>query len=256
MANPQPLVALPGEDLYTTAVLSMTNPDASYPIANSQDHDPATLAKATTASTAITINCGIPVTPKAIAIIHSNAVGTATLTGSGGLNTTVTLPGLEFVDHGERLNGWKSLVGLSGVTSTIFTLTLTTTAATVFVGRVCLVLNLHPLNLRYGLAFGILWPGRIVLTTRLGSKVLHDAGIRMRTATGVVNLAEDEALLRELEANARGSLLPFLFVPDEGTNDAWYVRFRADDFTWSFPDIDVTEIPIAVEELAMGPPNG
>jgi hypothetical protein len=109
--------------------------------------------------------------------------------------------------------------------------------------------------LRYGLRVGEKRPGDLMIPTRLGSVIRHGADIRTRWARGTVDLLESESLMRALAASAKGSILPFLFIPDEATNDAWYVR-HSGDFELAYPDLDVREVPFAVEEVASGPPNG
>jgi hypothetical protein len=62
-------------------------------------------------------------------------------------------------------------------------------------------------------------------------------------------------MLRELEAQAEGSLRPLLLIPDEAVNDAWYVQL-SDEFSVGYTNIDVREMPLAFDELSGGPPNG
>lgn len=256
MANPQPLIARVTDDLLNERVdLSMTNEDAAYPTENLLDDDPATVTKSTTSTTTITLDfnlgfIGAPVAV-AVALINTNAV-TASITG-GGATTTIPIPGLEY-GYGDRLNPWTRLTG----TTPDFTwdVTIARPSDPVWIGRIVLLTALHPCNLRYGLTLGVLRPGRNIITTRLGSRILYDPEIRQRIATGVVRLDDDELLLRELDAGSRGMRKPFLFIPDEGVNDAWWVTQTADEFAVTYPNLDETEIPLALEELSMGPPQG
>jgi hypothetical protein len=126
----------------------------------------------------------------------------------------------------------------------------------VWIGAIPLLTDIHELNLRYGLEMGRRRPGDTLLQTRGGSIIRHGYQIRTRWARGEVNLIENEDLLKRLEANAKGAILPFVFIPDEAVNDAWYVSFAANDFKWGYPDYDVRPIPLAFEEISGGPPNG
>lgn len=254
MANPQPRYARPADDAIEFAEdlglsLGMTNEDPDYPVLNLLDDDPATVAWATANGTTITLNFTTAVTPKAIALINTNAA-VATING-----IDIPIPPPQFFTSADRLNPWRFLTLPSG---TLYTLTLAAEPGEprVWIGRICLLRELWPLNVRYGFSIGVTRPGRVFLTTRLGSKIVHDADIRLRTASGVVNLKEDEMMLRGLEASARGQLTPWVFIPDDRENDAWYVRFRTDEFLTTYPDYDVAEIPLAVEELSNGPPLG
>lgn len=256
MANPQPLIALVTDDLLNERChLSMTNEDPAYTTDALLDHDPETVAKSTTTTTTITIdlNLGFISAPVAVgvALINCNAA-TASISG-GGATTTIVMPGLEY-GYGDRLNGWVRLAG----TTPDFTwdVTLTRPSGVVWIGRIVLVTALRPFNARYGLQLGTLRPGRNRINTRLGSTIISDPEIRQRTAKSVVRLAEDELMLRGLDAGSRGMLKPFLFIPDEGVNDAWWVRQAADDFAVTYPNLDETEIPLAFEELSMGPAQG
>lgn len=247
MANPLPLVAWPGDDAVWAASVGMSNEDAEYPAVNIQNADPADVAKSTTNTTTITITTA-SITPVAIAIINTNAT-TATINGD-----TIAIPGLEL--DGQRVHGWLDMRGSPSGAGTSWTLVLSRASGVVWVGRVCLLTDIHELNLRYGLQVGRKRPGDVQIATRLGSLIKHGAQIRTRWARGEVNLIEDESMLKALEASAKGSLLPFLFIPDEVTNDAWFVSLVANDFAVSLPDYDVRAVPLAFEELSGGPPNG
>jgi hypothetical protein len=253
MANPLPLVALPGVDVVTLATVSCPTDDPEYPIENVQDFDPANVAKSTGTSMEITITTS-SVTPVAVALINTNAE-TATIEGPAPIviPAPITIPALEL--DGQRVHGWLDMRD-NPPTGTTFTIVLSRSAGVVWIGRICLVTSLQDLNLRYGLEMGRRRPADIVIPTRGGSLIKHGYQIRTRWAKGEVNLVENEATLKQLEANAKGVQVPFLFIPDEATNDAWYVSFAANDFKWGYPDYDVRPIPLAFEELSGGPPNG
>lgn len=245
MANPLPRVARASDDLIWDAALSMSNEDPDFPVENLQTDNPAKLAKSTTNTTTITITT-VSATPVAVALIQTNAE-TATFEGQ-----SVAIPSLDL--DGQRIHPWLVPVGLSAATSR--QLVLSRASGPVWIGRVAMVTALEPLNLKYGLKFGRLRPGDISVTTRLGSENKVGAQIRRRWAAGAVDTIESETMLEQLEASGKGALLPFLFIPDELKNDAWFVRFRANDFEKGFSDYDVRPIPLTFDEVSSGPPNG
>ena len=87
--------------------------------------------------------------------------------------------------------------------------------------HIALITDLQPLNLKYGLQIGRRRPGDVRQVTRLGTRHDYGADIRTRWAKGVVDLEDDQSLVMDLDASAKGGVLPFLFIPDENENDAW-----------------------------------
>jgi len=247
MANPLPLVAYPGDDVVWTGTVGMTNEDADYPAENVQDADPAKVAKATGTSTTITVTTS-SVSVVGAALINTNAE-TATVNG-----VSVTIPALEA--DGQRVHGWLDRRTNPLGPATSWSIALSRSSGVVWIGRICLVVALRNLNLKYGLAMGRRRPGDVAITTRLGSIVRYGAQIRTRWAQGSVDLIEDATMLHALEASAKGTLLPFLFIPDELADDAWFVSMAASDFSMTIPNYDVREITLSFEELSGGPPNG
>jgi len=245
--NPLPLVGLPGDDAVWTATVSMSHEDTAFPAENLQTGDPALVAKSTTTTTTITVTTA-SITPVAVALINTNAE-TASINGD-----PITIPALD--PDGQRRHAWMDMRGSPSGTGTSWTIVLSRASGVVWCGRLVLLTAIYDLNLKYGLQRGRRRPGDIEIRTRLGSVLRHGSQIRTQWATGVVDVIESESLLKALEASAKGIVLPFLFVPDELTNEAWFVKFTANDFSITLPDFDVRQIPFSVEELSGGPPNG
>ncbi|MGE3175924.1 MAG: hypothetical protein AB7O32_00525 [Vicinamibacterales bacterium] len=245
-------LALPGDDLVWTATVSMTDEDADYPATNVQHWNPARLAKATASSTTVTIDCSGNVTPVAVALINTNATSAA-ISNAAGLNQAITIPALEA--DGQRIHGWQSLIGLSNVTDDIFDIDLSRPSGVVTIGRIALVVQVYDVNWVPGHVVGIDRPGNVALRTRLGTVIVHDAGIRVRSVDATFDLAEDAPVWRGLERSAKGEALPFLFIPDDTQNDAWWVRldpsFRERSGLPGF-----MSLPRRMTELSSGPPNG
>ena len=242
--NPLPLVALAGDDLINTATLASGDDDPDFPITNAQTQNPAQLAKANANTMTVTITT-VSAVPVAVFIGQSNAE-TGSLDGQA-----ITFPGLD--SEGQRIHAWKLLTGLTAGTSR--TLILSKASGVLFVGRICLVVQLRELNVKYGWEVGRLRPADIDISTRAGSVINVPYGIRTKWAQGVVDLHEDESLLSELDLSAKGKTFPMLFIPDEATNEAWFAR-QVNPYTKRYPNIDVRETPLRFEELSCGPVNG
>lgn len=245
MPNPLPLVSMPADDLSWNATYTVDSEDADYPVTNLLDPDPAVVFKPESNAVTIEIETDDPAVVVGIALINTNAT-VATLD-----TINVPLPGQELDD--QRLHAWRALTRPS---ASLWTVDLWRPSGQLWIGTVRLVTVLRPLNLRYGLQLGRNRYGDLSSLTRLGSRIVYGAQIRTRWAEGETDLLEDETMRAQLEASAKGLVLPFLFIPDENTNDAWWVAFRANDYRVTLPTADVRTIPFRVEELSSGPPGG
>jgi hypothetical protein len=246
-ANPLPLLAFPADDHVTAATVAWGSEDIAFPAENVQDSDPANVTKSTLASDTLTITTS-SIIPVAVALINTNATS-ATING-----VSVPIPALDA--GGQRIHAWKDLT-LSGLGSnTVWSIVLTRSSGPVWIGRICLVTAIQDVNMKYGLRLGHKRPGDIEIQTRLGSIIRHNAKIRQRTAEGEVDWQPSEAMLRQLDANAEGANTPFLFIPDEATNDAWFVTFKSSEFWVRYEDVDVRMIALSFLEVSNGPPNG
>lgn len=247
-------LALPSEDMMWTAVVSMTNedPDPRYDAQQIKDGDPSTVAKSTETSTVITIGLGSVVTPRAVFLFNTNAT-TAAIANGAGLNQAIPMPALDA--DGQRVHPWLDLGGFANVGDDVFTVTLSRPSGVVWIGRIALVTAIYDVNWEADqVRFGVDRPGGVVIQTRLGSLIQHESGIRSRWAEGTMRLEEDAPLYRSLEKAARGSLLPFPFVPFVDVYDAWWVHWPS-AFTERMRS-PFTEIPIRFQEISNGPPNG
>jgi hypothetical protein len=57
-----------------------------------------------------------------------------------------------------------------------------------------------------------------------------------------------------LHRSARNRILPWLLIPDEGINDAWFVRFREAKWSRTREMIEHNIFPFRVQELSRGLP--
>jgi hypothetical protein len=246
LANPLPLVGLAGDDVVTLGAIAANTPDSDFPAVNAQSSNPARLAKSTGNTITFTVTTA-SVSVVAVALIQTNA-DTATVNG-----VSLTIPAVDA--DGQRIHGWLDRRTVPMGPTTTWTIVLSKASGIVWVGRIVLLVDIHELNLRYGLKRGRLRPGDTTITTRGGSELDHTMEIRRRWAQGAVNLSEDEALLASLDASAKGRNLPFLLIPDEAANDAWFVK-QVTPYEVGYPDIDVRETPLRFEEVSSGPVNG
>jgi hypothetical protein len=245
--NPLPLYSTPNDDLIWGAGLSMTNEDADYPAENAQGVTPVPPAKSTTTTTTITIT-----TPSALPLylaLHNTNAETGTFNGH-----TITFPGVDA--EGQRIGPRLDLRALIGAAGTSWTLVLSRASGVVWVGRISLVTAVYELNIKHQTwEVGRRRPADITIETRGGHVLKHSYGVRTRWAKGVVDLLEDEDDISAMDMKADGSVLPFLLVPDEATNDAWFVR-KTTDYAKAYSEFDVRTTSLMFEELTSGPPNG
>jgi hypothetical protein len=247
VANPLPLYSTPSDDLIWGAGLSMTNEDAEYPVENAQGAAPVPAARSTTNTTTITITTASAL-PVYLALHNTNAE-TGTFNGH-----TITFPGVDA--EGQRIGPRLDLRTLIFAAGTSWTLVLSRASGDVWVGRISLVTVVYELNVKQGTwAVGRRRPADITIETRGGHVLKHSYGVRTRLAKGTVDLIEDEADISGMDLKANGSVLPFLLVPDEATNDAWFVR-QTTEYAKAYPDFDVRATSLTFEELSSGPPNG
>jgi len=247
-------LCLPGDDVVNIATLSMTNEesDPNYQVEQIQHPDPSYVAKATGPSTVITVTLPGNVTLKAVSIHNTNAT-TASIASGAGLSQVIAIPALD--PDGQRRGGWKDLDGVTGATDDVFTVTLSVVSGVVWVGRIALWVAARAVNWEEGRDEGVLRPGNVAITTRLGSIVHDDQGIRTRWFEMTFTLAEDAAIFRALEMSAKGAVLPFALVPDELVNDALWVN-APEAYTERLNAPGFASIPRRFVELSGGPPNG
>lgn len=247
MANPLPLVGLPGHDIGLTAAWVGNTVDADYPATNLNLGDPAKVVKSTGNTLTLT---GTTASSSVVvaAVINTNAT-TVTVN-----SVSLTVPSLD--SDGQRKHGWLDRRETPLGPTTTWTIALSRASGVVWTGPIVLLTAVWELNLRYGLQLGRLRPSDTVIRTRGGSLIKHGFQIRTRTARGVITDVDSQSLLESLEASAKGQILPFLFIPDEAVNDAWLVSFDEANFSVGYPDYDVRDMGFQVTELSGGPPNG
>lgn len=236
------LFVRPADDLIRTATLVATAEDSAYPVENLQDGDPASVFKAGATATTVTATHTSAVRRLAGMINTSNLAG-ATVTVGG---VTFTVPAR--TADGQCVNGFLAL-SLGAATSTAFA--ISGASVNVQIGELVLASAVTELEWMYGVEF-VARRRSSRQRTFLGSDLVYDTGIRQRRASGRVLRDGARAAITALWESAKGDVLPFLLVPDQSVNDAWYVRFVSGDQRYARVGPNATEMPIDVEEVSMG----
>jgi hypothetical protein len=242
----------------TAPTLSMTNADSTFPAANGTDLDPATVLKATTTSTVITLTHSGSVTAVGFAIINHNLVGaTVTLANGGGYSQAITIPARS--SDGQCVNAWRDMRADANTAATVWTLTITGASANVAIGELVMVTALRRvtwLTIVGGTeaSFRWHWPKRIHRTF-YGSRLVYDTGVRMRAASGESLTEADRALFLALAQSAKGASYGFLFIPDSSVNDAWFVVIPdMSEIVSGFQSATISRVQFAIEEVSSGLP--
>lgn len=240
----------------TWTVQSGSAAASGYPASNVGNRNPAKPFKSVGTSTTLRATFGSNQVLVAVAIINHNLAGASSvvLTSGAGLNQTVTIPAND--SDGQCLNPFLdfSSAALAQRTSTTFDLAITTNAlGNVAIGEILLLTALRDLRWMWGLKFQ---PGRAVVRHRTfgGSLLAYDKKIRVRRASGRVQLQSEETAMRLLETEGRGEVYPWLLIPVRTVNDCWFVQFVPGSFAYMPRSLGSTELVIEAEEVSSGPP--
>jgi len=158
---------------------------------------------------------------------------------------------------GLPINPWVDLRAVSDTVATVWNVAVTGATAPVAMGDLVLVATLRELNVKWGYSEQEKQPV-IEHRTEYGRRLVYNLGVRARYFSGTAILFTDRDALRTLHREARGSLIPFLLIPNESENDALLVQWREDTRTeqneFITPDNadGVTEMPVAFEEVNAG----
>lgn len=258
--------ALPSDDLAQTA--TSVTPSAEmdgYPGLNLVGYTasghlnlPSRPAKLDATSGYFDLAFGSAITVRAAALIYHNldAGLNVTIVGGGGAFTqAITIPAKPDPDDDWTISPWVEFASAQ----TYNTWRLSINAANsedVRVGRLLLLGQLRQLDtdVRYG---GELAEDRLILKdqTVLGIENIYDMyGVRRRFAGEFGFRDSETADLLALWRSARTRVLPWLLIPDEDVNDAWFVRFEDDAYSRTMETIGFNSHPYRVREVARGMP--
>jgi hypothetical protein len=241
-----------GVNVATTATLSLAagTADPNYPVTNGNNGRPDTPLK-TTGNTATIRATFSSMTVQGVGLIHTNRPGASvTVTSSGGLNTTLTIPSAG--EDSLPINGFKDVTGLAGTTG-ITTLDFAIPAGTgnVAIGEVVIVSSLSTMSIVWGVSHADVHP-IIEHRTEYDVSLIYDLGIRYRTFEGRVVLESERAAITSLFRTCKGRVTPFFFVLDSDANDACLVRFKNTVLPWTRVQPRNSEAPIELEEVSAG----
>ncbi len=262
MANDwlQPLFALPSDDVAPNATVTVTSGTAEteYPASFLVNRNPAKPSKST--GTAITYRftwSGNQII-EAIAIINHNLDGaTVTLSNAAGANEVLAIPDNTPGLYPNCTNAWydlRELATLSQRTDDVWDLAITGGAlGNVAIGEVLFITDLREMRLKWGLKLS---PARSVIRHKTfgGSLLQYHKRVQVRSCAASVDLQSDQELWTQLEQEASGQVVPFLFIPDEAVNDAWYVQLQGDSFSQRPTNPGIIETPLEMVEVSPGPP--
>lgn len=250
-------IQYPSDNPIRSATVSMTNENSSYPATNTKDDNPINVAKSTTTGTVFTITLASSLQVVGYSLINTNGTSAALTNGAGMVSQALTIPS-RFAD-GQCLNGWKDMTGVANNTSASWTLTVSKTGSAVLeVGEIVFTLAWRTLPWLStfngpGVELTDSYPAEIITTFSL-SKQKYEKGIRLRGASGLVRKPADSDTVMSLVRSAKGPIVPFLFIPDNSVNDAWYVALSPDTVRRLRQTTKLTPVQIAFEELSMGLP--
>lgn len=238
-------------DLVRSATLSMTNEDPDFPVENAQDDDPGLPAKATLPETVITITLPVANEPEVLVIINHNLEGATVVLANGvGFSESVTVP--DRTRSGLCINIFFDMRGLANRNDDAWTLTVTGASADVAFGRIILAASVEQLFVEKDSLK--IRPDHLTsepLRTFFGKTLKFDKAVRQRAASLALRTIEDQAVIAAAEEAAHGKVVPWVFVPDEDVNDAWFVEFESVD--WSYIDGAQRPASASVREISMGP---
>lgn len=257
--------ALPSDDLAGTASsVTASAEDSEYPATNliaptntGHLNLPSRPAKLSTTSGSWSLTFDSPIAVVAAALIYHNFDEglDVTLDAGGGFSIPIPIPAKPAEGDDWTLSPWVTFGG----TQTDDAWVLNVNAANsqnAQVGRLLLLGALRQIET------DVRWGGEeqeertiIAQATELGVETIFDLYNVRRRLAGEFGYRDPEAAeLLTLWRTARIRVLPWLLIPDDTINDAWFVRF--DDVATSRvrETINFNRIPFRVREVSRGLP--
>lgn len=252
--------ALPSDDLAGTAITIVASAeDAGYPATNlvaptatGHLNLPSRPAKLTTTTGTFDLTFSGAISVVAAAVIYHNLDSDVNVTLVAGGSIAIPIPVRPNAGDDWTLSPW---VEFNAVSSSTWQLSINSANDNpVQVGRLLLLSTLRQLetDVRYG---GEEQEGRLFLAqpTEVGIETLYDLFDVRRAFNGQFGFQQSETdALRALWRSARNRILPWLLIPDENVNDAWFVRFEDDAFSRVQETVGFQTHPFRVRELSRG----
>lgn len=251
------LYATPADNVTASATPSLIvgAADSAYPLTNVDDLDPSVVFKTTGTTATIRFTFGVAQALDAIALFNHNLHGlTLTVTNNGGMaSQNLVVPSQP--EDNLRLDPWLDLREVASASATQWEIAIAGAAANIAIGEVALLEHLRELRIRWNFTIAERHP-TLEQRTEYGKRLQYDFGVRVRRFEGLPFLYEDRADLRRLRRRARGSLIPWVLIPDGDLNDALLVQFSDEEHAERYEFHDgtdgVVDMPVAVEEVHAG----
>jgi len=259
--------ALPTDDLAGTATVSASAEDGEYPASNlvaptntGHLNLPSRPAKLTTTSGYWDLIFPDPIAVVGAALIYHNFDEGLDVTLEAGAGSPLSFS-QDLIIPAPMENGWtiSPWVLFPGGVETHDIWRLSVNAANsqpAQVGRLLLLGALR--DLENDVRWGVVEEeeqGQIEHATEAGVETLYELFGPRRAFSGELALQHAEAsALITLYRTARNRILPWLLIPDEDVNDAWFVRFQEPRWSRTREMIQHNIFPFRVQELSRGLP--
>lgn len=254
-------VCRPSNNAIAAATLSWAvgTADSDFPITNAKTLEPDVVAKANenTATLRLTFGGSTPLVGLVLINVNFPSV-TVGLTNNGGMATqNVTVPDPE---DDLCVNVFWDLDGVANTSATQWNIPVVGTAP-VTIGTIVPVLSWDEFRMRWGQKLVERFP---VIEHRTGyqKRLQYRIPVRSRMFSGTPFYAEDRNLLRTVRREARGSITPFVFLPNRHDTDVALVQHAETDHEEQdefhdglFPDNTargVVTMPLTLEEVSSG----
>lgn len=235
-----------------TVALTSGTANAAFPLVNLYDLNPAKVFKATGTACTIRLTYGADQALEAIALITHNLVGASvTVTNNGGMATqTITIPA--DAEDGLSVDPFLDLRFVANAVATQWNIVITGASANVAIGELLAIETLRDMEVGRELRRGDLIPQRLNVTAH-GIKLIYPLGVRTHRIAAMTILESLRADILALWHGALGMRRGFLVIPDLNVNEAYFMRFAADDFPWMHTTDEMTDMTIAFEDVGRGP---
>lgn len=269
MANS--VYCLPSDNLAPSATITAragSTIDAAYPAANLVNINPAKPGKLAETSGGWVFDFGTAVTINLAAIIHHNIAAGSNVRiqanssddwdGSPATPFDVAFTIGTYREDGFPLNPWLDLTALGAHSYRYWSIVVVTAQTNpVAIGEIVLATSARTFtkNLAPGLSDDEDHP-IVEHRTDHGVSTVYDLGTTWRSWSGEMPVVSDAGVnaVRALARDARGRARPFVFIPDPAVNDAWYVRLGVSAQSVTRYLMNVSQVPIAFQEVSRGLP--
>jgi hypothetical protein len=252
---------LPSDNIASsgTPTWAVGTADTDFPLANSLTLEPDVVAKANENTATYRLTFGASKTLVFVAFINVNFPGVSvSLTNNGGMAAQVKT--VQTPEDNLSISVFFDLSEVALNSATQWNLAVTGSAP-VTIGTVITLEDIGEFRMRWDYSLDERFPV-IEHRTSYGKRLQYRVPVRARTFSGVPFWAADRNALRTLRRETRGSITPFVFVPDLNDDDVLLVQFGSDTHQERTSWLDLThdeeigqgvvEHPVVLEEVSNG----